>query len=103
MLYKEPGQFANNSLSSTEILKIMNDYSKHNYLPQCHDIVSFGKFMTNLFNNFKKRGNTGFVFNFNNVDKNKFNEILYKYDPSYWKYINHYQENEEPDFKNLSI
>jgi hypothetical protein len=103
MLYKEPCQFANNSLSSTEILKIMNDYSKHNYLPQCHDIVSFGKFMTNLFNNFKKRGNTGFVFNFNNVDKNKFNEILYKYDPSYWKYINHYQENEEPDFKNLSI
>ena len=50
-----------------------------------------------LFSEQKKRGSTANKFNFENIDKNKFNEILYFYDKDYWKFVNHY-DNTEPDF-----
>ena len=33
------------------------------------------------------------------INKCKFNEILYKYDSDYWKYVNHYDNVEEPNFE----
>ena len=99
MLYKEPSRFINNVYTSTELLAIVNDYSKHNFLAQTTDLISFSKFMSNIFADYKKRGNTSNKYNFKNINKCKFNEILYKYDSDYWKYVNHYDNVEEPNFE----
>ena len=97
-LYRDPIRFVENSFTSTELLKITNEYSKQNYLSQTTDAITFGKVMTAIFGDYKKRGNTVSKFNLKDVNKLKLNEILYKYDKDYWKYINHYDSNEEPDF-----
>ena len=103
MLYKEPSQFVNNIFTSTDMLVLVNEYSKHNYLPQTSDLISFSKFISKIFAEYKKRGNTSNNYNFKNVNKSKFNEILYNYDKEYWKYINHYDDIEEPNFNIIEV
>lgn len=97
-LFKEPYKFVNNSFTSTELLKMTNEYSKQNYLAQTTDATTFGMVVNVMFKNYKKRGDTVSKFNFKKVNLNQFNEILYKYDSEYWRYINHYDEIEEPNF-----
>ena len=94
-LYKEPHKFVENSFTSSDLLKITNEYSKQNYLSQTSDRKPLERF---IFGEYKKRGNTVSKFNLKNVDCNKINEILYNYDKDYWKYINHYEGYEVPDF-----
>ena len=97
-IYKEPYKFVENSFTSTELLKMTNEYCKQNYLSQTCDTTTFGKVMTGIFRDYKKRGNTVSKFNFKTVNINKFNEVLYNYDNDYWKYVNHYENKEAPDF-----
>ena len=51
-----------------------------------------------IFSEQKKRGATANKFNFEKINRNQFNQILYNYDKDYWKYVNHYDNIEEPDF-----
>ena len=85
-------------MTSTELLKCTNEYSKNNYLSQTVDVTTFGKVMGVIFSEQKKRGATANRFNFEKMNRNQFNEVLYKYDKDYWKYVNHYENTEEPDF-----
>ena len=51
-----------------------------------------------IFSEQKKRGATANRFNFEKINKNQFNQILYNYDKDYWKYVNHSDSIDEPDF-----
>ena len=97
-LFKDPNRFVGCSMTSTELLKNTNEYSKNNYLAQTVDVTTFGKVMGVIFSEQKKRGATANRFNFEKINKNQFNQILYNYDKDYWKYVNHYDSIDEPDF-----
>lgn len=98
MLYKQPEIFISNSFSPLELLKITNDYCKTNYLRQTTDVITFGKQIGDIFNAYKKRSKTTYIFNFTNITELQFNKILYDYDKDYFKYINNLDEDDEPDF-----
>jgi len=101
MLYKEPYKFLDN-FTPIELFKITNEYCKINYLPQNTNINSFSKYMTNLFNDYKKRSDTTYKYKLDKLDINQLQQILYNNDKLYWKYINDYKENEEPDFNKIN-
>ena len=100
-LYKEPFKFVENTFTSTELLKVCNEYCKQNYIIQTVDAVSFGKVINILFKDYKKRGDTCSKFNFKKIDLNKFNELLYNYDSEYWRHVNHYDETKPPNFNKI--
>ena len=54
-LYRDPSRFVESSFTSTELLKITNEYSKQNFLSQTTDAITFGKVMTAIFGEYKKR------------------------------------------------
>ena len=93
MIYKEPMTLVGNSFTSTQLLKLCNDYAKTHYLSQCNDIVTFGKMMSSIFKNYKKRSNTGVIYNFKSVEIKQLRKILKEFLPSYYDYVNHI-ENE---------
>jgi len=97
MLYKEPIKFLND-FTPTELLKYCNEYCKSNYLQQCNNKDSFSKYMTNIFKDYKKRTATTFIYKLESLTLKNLQYILFKNDPLYWKYINDYKDNEEPDF-----
>ena len=98
MLYKQPETFISNSFTPLEFLNITNDYCKTHYLRQTTDIITFGKNIGSIFNAYKKRSKTSYIYNFSNITELQFNKLLYDYDKNYFKYVNNLEENEEPDF-----
>ena len=98
MLYKQPSSFTGQKFTPNELMKITNDYCKINYLKQTTDIITYGKTMGDIFKDYKKRSKTSYVYNFKELTTLQFNEILYKYDEDYFKFVNNLSKDDKPDF-----
>lgn len=98
MLYKQPYHFSGCNFTPTEFMKLTNDYCKTNYLKQTSNVVIFGKTMSVIFKDYKKRSKTSYIYKFETINTLQFNKILYEYDKDYFKYINNLDEKDEPDF-----
>lgn len=101
ILYKEPFEIIGKSWSSSQLLKKSNEYAKSHYLSQYNDVNVFGKIIGELFKSYKKRSSTTYVYNFSKVDIKEFKQVLYEYDKNYFKYINHLDEDEAPNFNDV--
>ena len=99
ILYKNPELFNNKSFTPSELFNIINNHCQKNNLSKCNNLITFGKSMTAIFKDYKKRTLSSYKFNFINVSKNKFNEILYNNDKEYFKHINNIASDVEPKFE----
>jgi hypothetical protein len=92
MFYKKPDLFTNRECKSADLFKESQIYAKNNYLSSNYSIKIFGLYMNKIFDNYKKRKNTGIEYNLPDIEE--YQKILYEADPDYYKYINGFDKND---------
>jgi hypothetical protein len=100
MIYKEPMSLIGHSFTSSQLLKLSNEYAKSHYLSQYNDVISFGKKMSKIFKEYKKRGNTANIYSFKLVEIKQVRKTLKDHDSDYYNYVNHidlFDDEEKPE------
>lgn len=95
-IYKKPEHYAGKLLYSTKIFEMANEYGKKTYLSTNYTVTRFGIDFKKSFGIYSTRTNGGIKYDFPELIELK--KKLYELNPKYYKYINNFEDNEEPDF-----
>ena len=95
-LFKKPNHFSDKKLSSTQIFDMAKIYASKNYLSSNFTITEFGKNFKQLMGSYVKKSNGIMLYKFPCLIELK--KKLYELDSKYYKYINNFEDDEEPDF-----
>jgi len=97
MIYKQPREMLNNRFTSQRLYDKSKVYASTNYLNHSYSITEFGTEIGKIFNQFKKRTGSGWVYEIN-INYNAFNKILFEYDNDYYRYVNNIETDMIPTF-----
>lgn len=95
MLYRKPAWFAEKKLTSSRLFDCSQDYAKKKFLTSNYTMTRCGLDLGEILSEYKTKSSC-IYFKF--PDVHEFKRYLYKKNPSYYKYINGFSENEDVDF-----
>jgi hypothetical protein len=84
---------------TNEIYTMIKEWAKINHFNSSFTINIFSMFMNKVFKDYKINPHNVSMYDFEKVDENQFNKILYEFDKDYYMYIN--DLSEPPDFNRV--
>jgi hypothetical protein len=95
MLYKKPTWFADRKLTSTKLYESSKDYAKKNFLTTNYTTTKCGSDLRAVLEKYRTKSSS-IYYTF--PDIKELRRFLYEKDPTYYRYINGFEQDDEVDF-----
>ena len=95
MLYKKPAWFADRKLTSTKLFESSKEYAKKNFLTTNYTTTKCGSDLRTLLEMYRSKSSS-IYYTF--PDIKELRRFLYEKDPTYYRYINGFEQDDLVDF-----
>ena len=95
MFYKKPSWFADKKFTSTKLFDCSKEYAKKNFLTSNYTTTKCGSDIRAVFEKYRTK-NSSIIYTFPEIKE--FRKFLYEKDPTYYRYINGFEEDDDVNF-----